>query len=58
VLIDAKNARDLVKVLLESKQKIDPRLDEMARYGGGGGGGRGYGRGRGGRGGGGGNYTR
>ena len=39
-------------VLTESKQQIDPRLHEMARYGGGGGGGR-YGRGggRGGRGG-------
>ena len=56
MLLDAKQARDLVNVLLESKQKIDPRLDEMARYsGGGGGGGRGYGRGRGGRGNGGGN---
>lgn len=45
-------ARDLVAVLTESKQQIDPRLHEMARYGGGGGGGR-YGRGggRGGRGG-------
>jgi len=49
-------ARDLVAVLTESKQQIDPRLSEMARYGGGGGGGR-YG-GRGGRGGGrGGGYT-
>ena len=38
---DAKQARDLVNVLVESKQKIDPRLEEMARYGGGGGGGRG-----------------
>jgi ATP-dependent RNA helicase DDX5/DBP2 len=39
-----------VGVLTESKQQIDPRLAEMARYGGGGGGGgRGY---RGGRGGG------
>lgn len=47
---DAKQARDLVGVLTESKQQIDPRLAEMARYGGGGGGGgRGY---RGGRGGG------
>jgi len=47
---DAKQARDLVNVLVESKQKIDPRLDEMARYSGGGGGrGRGgWGRGRGG----------
>ena len=42
-------ARDLVAVLTESKQQIDPRLHEMARYGGGGGGGRyGGGRGRGG----------
>lgn len=51
---DAKQARDLVSVLTESKQQIDPRLAEMARYGGGGGGGgRGYGGGRGrGRGGG------
>lgn len=47
---DAKQARDLVNVLSESKQPIDPRLMEMARYGGGGGGGRG--RGYGGRGGG------
>ncbi|KAL8243694.1 hypothetical protein R6Q59_009952 [Mikania micrantha] len=53
---NAKQARDLVGILTESKQNIDPRLSEMARYGGGGGGhGRG-GRGgwRGGRGGGGG----
>jgi|SRR4051812_18706051 hypothetical protein len=58
-LADAKQARDLVNVLVESKQKIDPRLDEMARYGGGGGGGRGGYRGRGGgRGHGGGNYSR
>jgi ATP-dependent RNA helicase DDX5/DBP2 len=50
---DSKQARDLVSVLTESKQKIDPRLAEMARYGGGGGGGRGRGgyRGRGGGGG-------
>jgi ATP-dependent RNA helicase DDX5/DBP2 len=53
---DAKQARDLVNVLVESKQKIDPRLEEMARYGGGGGGRGGYGRGRGGRGYGGGKY--
>ena len=50
--IDAKQARDLVNVLSESKQQIDPRLAEMARYSGGGGGGRwgggGRGRGRGG----------
>ncbi|KEF59914.1 ATP-dependent RNA helicase dbp2 [Exophiala aquamarina CBS 119918] len=52
---NAKQARDLVSVLQESKQAIDPRLAEMGRYSGGGGG-RGYGgRGghRGGRGGGG-----
>ncbi|KAI6712404.1 hypothetical protein JHW43_005031 [Diplocarpon mali] len=51
-----KQARDLVNVLTEAKQQIDPRLVEMTRYGGGGGGGR-YGGGggyRGGRGGGGG----
>lgn len=50
---DQKQARDLVSVLTEAKQQIDPRLAEMARYGGGGGGGR-YGGGgyRGGRGGG------
>ncbi|EOD49085.1 putative ATP-dependent RNA helicase dbp2 protein [Neofusicoccum parvum] len=48
---NAKQARDLVQVLTESKQQIDPRLHEMARYGGGGGGGRGWGgRGRGGHG--------
>ncbi|KAF5613160.1 ATP-dependent RNA helicase DBP2 [Fusarium subglutinans] len=48
-----KQARDLVNVLQEAKQQIDPRLAEMTRYGGGGGG-RGYGgwgRGRGGGGG-------
>ena len=55
---DAKQARDLVNVLKEAKQQIDPRLAEMVRYGGGGGGGRGRGgrwgggRGRGGGGGG------
>ena len=50
---DAKQARDLVNVLREAKQQIDPKLEEMARYGGGGGGGRfGRGGGRGGRGGG------
>lgn len=50
---DSKQARDLVGVLQEAKQQIDPRLAEMVRYGGGGGGGR-YGgwRGRGGGGGG------
>jgi len=53
IRLDAKQARDLVSVLQEAKQQIDPRLAEMARYGGGGGGGRygGY-RGRGGGGGG------
>jgi ATP-dependent RNA helicase DDX5/DBP2 len=54
---NAKQARDLVNVLQEAKQYIDPKLQEMVRYGGGGGGGRyggggGY-RGRGGHGGGG-----
>lgn len=48
---DQKQARDLVNVLTEAKQVIDPRLAEMTRYGGGGGGrgygGRGYGGGRG-----------
>lgn len=53
---DSKQARDLVAVLSESKQQIDPRLSEMARYGGGGGGGGRYG-GRGGRGGGRGGFT-
>ncbi|MCJ1269941.1 ATP-dependent RNA helicase dbp2 [Lobaria immixta] len=53
---NSKQARDLVAVLTESKQLIDPRLHEMARYGGGGGGGR-YGGGRGGRGGGRGGYS-
>lgn len=55
IRLDSKQARDLVAVLTESKQQIDPRLAEMARYGGGGGGGRfggGRGGGRGGRGGG------
>lgn len=57
--LDSKQARDLVNVLREAKQQIDPRLAEMVRYGGGGGGrgyggGRGRGRGRGGYGGGGG----
>ncbi|KAL6718375.1 ATP-dependent RNA helicase dbp2 [Lecanora helva] len=46
---NSKQARDLVAVLNESKQQIDPRLHEMARYSSGGGGGRyGGGRGRGG----------
>ncbi|KAL1957310.1 hypothetical protein VTO42DRAFT_6099 [Malbranchea cinnamomea] len=44
---NAKQARDLVAILTESKQQIDPRLAEMARYSGGGGGGRWGGRGRG-----------
>lgn len=54
---DAKQARDLVNVLQEAKQHVDPRLGEMARYSGGGGSSRygGY-RGRGGGGGGGGGY--
>jgi uncharacterized membrane protein YgcG len=53
IFVDQKQARDLVAVLTEAKQQIDPRLSEMVRYGGGGGGGR-YGGGgfRGGRGGG------
>lgn len=56
-MADSKQARDLVQILTESKQQIDPKLHEMARYGGGGGGGRwgggrGRGGGRGGRGGG------
>lgn len=52
--LDSKQARDLVGILTESKQQIDPRLHEMARYGGGGGGGGRWGGGRGrGRGGGG-----
>jgi len=59
---NAKQARDLVNVLREAKQQIDPRLAEMVRYGGGGGGGRGrggrWGGGRGGgRGGGGGGWS-
>lgn len=49
---DSKQARDLVNVLQEAKQQIDPKLLEMTRYGGGGGG-RFGGRGYGGRGGGG-----
>ncbi|OAP53787.1 hypothetical protein AYL99_12006 [Fonsecaea erecta] len=36
---NVKQARDLVSALQESKQSIDPRLAEMARYSGGGGGG-------------------
>ena len=54
---DSKQARELVQVLKEANQQIDPRLAEMARFGGGGGGGgRGYGGGRG-RGGGRGGWT-
>ncbi|GAB0131814.1 ATP-dependent RNA helicase dbp2 [Epichloe bromicola] len=49
-----KQARELVNVLQEAKQQIDPRLAEMARFGGGGGNRYGgWGRGRGGGGGGG-----
>ncbi|KAH8194975.1 hypothetical protein TruAng_010860 [Truncatella angustata] len=49
---NSKQARDLVNVLQEAKQQIDPRLQEMVRYGGGGGGRYGgWGRGRGGGGG-------
>ncbi|KAI9788257.1 MAG: ATP-dependent RNA helicase dbp2 [Peltula sp. TS41687] len=47
---NSKQARDLIAVLTESKQQIDPRLQELTRFGGGGGHSR-YG-GRGGRGGG------
>ncbi|EEA20986.1 ATP-dependent RNA helicase dbp2 [Talaromyces marneffei ATCC 18224] len=62
---NSKQARDLVTILSEAKQQIDPRLHEMVRYSGGGGGGRGWGGGRGrggwhrggGGGGGGGGYT-
>lgn len=56
-MVDAKQARDLINILSEAKQEIDPRLAEMGRYSGGGGGHGRYGRGgggyRGGRGGGG-----
>ncbi|CAO3599192.1 unnamed protein product [Absidia cylindrospora] len=44
---DARQARDLVKILQETKQHIDPQLQQLAAAGGRGGGGRG-GRGRGG----------
>ncbi|KAF7164566.1 hypothetical protein CNMCM6106_001053 [Aspergillus hiratsukae] len=57
---NSKQARDLVNILTEAKQQIDPRLAEMVRYSGGGGGHGGYGRWGGGRGGGrgrGGGYT-
>lgn len=46
--LDAKQARDLITVLTEAKQQIDPRLAEMARYSGGGGHGHGRWGGRGG----------
>ena len=50
---NSKQARDLVTVLTEAKQQIDPALAQMARSGGFGGGGRSWGgRGRGGGGGG------
>ena len=49
---DAKQARDLVNILREAKQQIDPHLAEMAQYGGSGGGGVGRFGGGGGRGGG------
>jgi ATP-dependent RNA helicase DDX5/DBP2 len=53
---NAKQARDLITILTEAKQAVDPRLAEMGRYSGGGGGSSRYGRGggghRGGRGGG------
>lgn len=62
--LDSKQARDLITILTEAKQQVDPRLAEMVRFGGGGGGGRWGGRGRGGgrggwggRGGGGGGFT-
>ncbi|KAL2793564.1 hypothetical protein BJX66DRAFT_325983 [Aspergillus keveii] len=41
---NSKQARDLVTILSEAKQQIDPRLAEMVRYSGGGGHGGGYGR--------------
>ena len=50
-LKDQKQARDLVNVLTEAKQQIDPRLAEMTRFGGGGGGGGRWGGRGGGRGG-------
>ncbi|USW55715.1 Putative ATP-dependent RNA helicase DEAD-box, Helicase superfamily 1/2, ATP-binding protein [Septoria linicola] len=53
---NSKQARDLVSILREAGQQIDPRLEEMVRYGGGGGGG-GWRGGRGGRGGGRGGWT-
>lgn len=57
-ILDAKQARDLVNILTESKQDVPSGLMEMARFnGGGGGGGRGYGGGRGRGGGRGGGFT-
>ncbi|KAK7206124.1 ATP-dependent RNA helicase DBP2 [Myxozyma melibiosi] len=56
---NSKQARDLLTILYEAKQYVDPKLEEMGRYSrGGGGGGRwgGRGGGRGGRGGYGGGY--
>ncbi|KAK9767840.1 ATP-dependent RNA helicase dbp2 [Basidiobolus ranarum] len=57
-LDNAKQAKDLVGILQEAKQEVDPKLLEMARFGGGKGGNRrfGGGGGRGGRGGGRGGY--
>ncbi|KAK9460841.1 P-loop containing nucleoside triphosphate hydrolase protein [Lipomyces oligophaga] len=63
---NSKQARDLVTILSEAKQEIDPKLADMARYSRGGGGGGRWGGGRGGgrgggyggrRGGGGGGYS-
>ena len=49
---NSRQARELVQVLREANQHIDPKLADMARFGGGGGSSRyGYGRGRGGGGG-------
>ncbi|OJJ46707.1 hypothetical protein ASPZODRAFT_117424 [Penicilliopsis zonata CBS 506.65] len=47
---NAKQARDLLTILTEAKQQIDPRLAEMGRYSGGGGHHGGHGRWGGGRG--------
>ncbi|PLB48015.1 putative RNA helicase [Aspergillus steynii IBT 23096] len=41
---NSKQARDLITILTEAKQQIDPRLAEMVRYSGGGGHHGGYGR--------------
>ena len=46
LLVDSKQARDLIGVLKESNQQIDPRLSEMGRFGGGGGSSGRYSRGR------------